>query len=282
VKIPVLWYRGSNSSWCHALPKWLMQSASYEHLTKYSDVPSDGAIVVIKADHVDADELSYDLARFKWLLLIVCANEEGKWAANASDWRNPTKVWLQTPAPHQKFDRAIPWGWAAECVTGSLGRQRSLDWFFSGQVTHLRRIQCIEGMENCIGNGVVVSTRGFSQGMPRDIYLQLLESAKLAPCPSGPITVDSFRVCEALEMGAVPIVPLYSPVRADPLYWEVAFGERCPLPTIEDWANLPALMDEWLGDWEPRAAKIFAWWANRRMAWRRDLLADVEALRAGR
>jgi hypothetical protein len=284
VKIPCLWYRGSQSSWCHALPKWLMQSASYEHFTRYADVPSDGAIVVIKADEVDSDELSYDLARFKWLLLMVCSNEEAKWDSTPIQNRPRlhTKVWLQTPAPHQRFDRAIPWGWAADCVTGSLNGRRSLDWFFSGQVTHARRTECVDALSACDGKGVTVCTRGFSQGLPRDIYLQLMERSKMAPCPSGPVTVDSFRVCEALEMGAVPIVDLYSPVRADPLYWEVAFGEWCPLPTIEDWANLPALMEEWLCDWESRAAKIFAWYGNAKMKWRRDLLADVEALRVGR
>ena len=284
MKIPVLWYRGSQSSWCHTLPKWLMQSVSYEHFTKYSDVPSDGAIVVIKADGVDLDELTYDLARFKWLLLMVCANEEGKWDTTALERKSDTKVWLQTPAPHQRFDRAIPWGWAAECTGNYRGSfsYRSLDWFFAGQNTHVRRRECIAAMEECTGNGAVVKTRGFSQGLPRNIYLDLLGATRMAPCPSGPVTVDSFRVCEALEMGAIPIVDLYSPMRADPLYWEVAFGEWCPLPTIEDWANLPTLMEEWLDDWEVRAAKILAWWGNTRMKWRRDLLADVEALRAGR
>ena len=282
MKIPCLWYRGSNSSWCHALPKWLMQSSSYEHFTKYADVPSDGAIVVIKADEIEMDDLNYDLMRFKWVLLLVCSNEDATWDTSAIERQaHTTKVWLQTPAPHQRFDRALPWGWAAECVAGYPG-SRSLDWFFSGQNTHVRRHECIAAMENCAGHGVVVKTQGFSQGLPRSIYLDLLSVTRMAPCPSGPVTVDSFRVCEALEMGAVPIVDLYSPVRADPLYWEVAFGEWCPLPTIEDWSNLPELMAEWLDDWEVRAAKIFAWWANRRMAWRRHLLSDVEALRAGR
>jgi hypothetical protein len=280
VKIPVLWYKASNSSWCHALPKWLMQSASYEHFTKYADVPSDGAIVVIKADHVDVDELTYDLARFKWLLLMVCANEEGKWDTNALN-HTPVnmKVWLQTPAPHQKADRYFPWGWAADSNMID-DEPRTLDWFFSGQVTHERRAQCVEALSDCRGNGVTVSTKGFSQGLPRDIYLRLLARTKMAPCPSGPVTVDSFRVCEALEHGAIPMVDMKSPVRADPLYWRAVFGEGVPFPTVEHWEDLPELMASWLDGWDDAAAKIFRWWANERQLWRRYLLADVEALRA--
>ncbi len=259
-----------------------MQSASYEHFTKYSDVPSDGAVVVIKADEVDMDELNYDLARLKWVLLLVCSNEEGKWNTDALERRQPTKVWLQSPAPHQKADRYFPWGHASECVTGGLSRLRTLDWFFSGQITHERRAECVEALSLCRGNGVTVATKGFSQGLPRDIYLQLLESARMAPCPSGPITVDSFRVCEALEMGAIPMVDIKSPVRADPLYWQTVFGHDMPLPTVECWEDLPSLMDMWLENWEPSARKILGWYGNLKMRWRRELLADVEALRASR
>ena len=83
-------------------------------------------------------------------------------------------------------------------------------------------------------------------------------------------------------MGAIPIVDMKSPVRADPLYWKAVFGEDVPFPMVECWEDLPDIVDAWLEGWQPKFAKIFAWWANKRQSWRRDLLADVEALRAGR
>ena len=55
-------------------------------------------------------------------------------------------------------------------------------------------------------NRMLVTSEGFSQGIAQDAYYKTLAATKVAPCPSGPITVDSMRVCEALQLGAVPVI----------------------------------------------------------------------------
>jgi hypothetical protein len=55
-------------------------------------------------------------------------------------------------------------------------------------------------------------------------YAQLLSETIFAPCPAGWENLDSFRVCEALEAGCIPIVerrPFYD-------YFRHLFGDhRC-------------------------------------------------------
>lgn len=51
---------------------------------------------------------------------------------------------------------------------------------------------------------------------------------KFVPCPRGWIHADSFRICEALEWGAVPVLK-----EGDCIGWE-----HCPFPVVKEWDEL--------------------------------------------
>jgi hypothetical protein len=277
--IPVVWYNGQ-SSWCHTIVRFFTNQVFFQHFSRRETLPErEVVVVVIKADEADIDELNVDLLRYPAVLLMVCSNEEGKFDRNKI--LHPRfKTWLQTPHPTQAADRFFPWGWTPGCDNPE--GEKKLDYFFAGQDTHRRRAECLRALDTCNGNAVVIRTRGFSQGLPHEMYVNVMASAKVVPCPSGPITVDSFRVCEALELGAIPIADTQSPVfHQYRHYWASVMGGTHPLPMVLEWSSLPDTMAYILEDWERLAPRYALWWQHRKKQWRQELLDDVEELRAG-
>jgi hypothetical protein len=223
----------------------------------------------------DLKWLNSELEQFERVVLIVTANEEGTFETIRLN-HPKLKIWLQTPGDLQFCHRSIPWGWTPACKQVRL--PRPLNWSFAGQNTHDRRRQCIDVLRQIRekkGDGLLYETSSFSSGLSQQNYFQLLSSSKLVPCPSGPITVDTFRVCEALECGAIPIVDTASPTGPYGHYWYRVFGERFPIPLIYDWSSLPEVMDDWLNDWEAKAATAQEWWKAKKGEWIRQLAEDA-------
>ena len=221
-EIEVVWYGGQRGSWCAAIVEFLTEG--FVHRMDLRELKGDGAIVVVKADQVkDINVLARDLAALHWCLLIVTANEDGLLAT--SQFKEKTErtvvlsmrdsgmlqpncfLWLQTPHRHQFARRFLPWGWTPGCAT-EVHAKKIWDWSFAGQITHTRRQQFkIMVRENPkVRDGLysLVESDGFAKGVPQDMYYRLVAGAKVVPCPSGPVTVDSMRVCESLQLGAVP------------------------------------------------------------------------------
>lgn len=280
--IPCLWYNG-RGSWCLAIAEWLTNDLAHfdpgRFVGGHTTLPRDiGAVVVIKADETDIDELNVDLARAPWVLLIVCSNEEGKF--NPMAFQHPNhRLWLQTPHQHQTANHYLPWGWTPGCaVIQPPGR--CWDWAFAGQITHERRRQCVAALKTMDSRrGCLHETAGFSQGLLQQHYFGMLSAAKLAPCPSGPITVDSFRVCEALELGAIPVVDVTSPTGPYPGYWTRVFGTGAPLPVLAgEWVNFPEQAKHWLSNWDRRAEVVGSWWRDWKHSLYRDFINDLADL----
>jgi hypothetical protein len=236
--------------------------------------PAERAIVVVKADQTPSvQQLNADLAQIGRGVLIITGNEEGTFPTVSL--KHPSmKIWLQTPSPKQNANRYLPWGWTPRDIEPPTSSERIFDWSFAGQNSHVRRHECIEALRK-IPHGLLTETDGFSQGLSRNIYWELLHSTKLVPCPSGPITVDSFRVCEALEAGAIPIVDGVSPTGHYRAYWTRVFGPNIPFPIVESWEGLPELMKEWLTDWPGRQETCINWWQAKKGEWLHQLSQDI-------
>ena len=271
-RIKVYWHFGGRGSWCHTLVEFLTRGC--EHFE--SLVPAKRAIVVVKADSVpDTLLLAHELNRFESGVLIVCGNEEGTF--RTEEIKHPRmKVWLQTPAANQTCDRALPWGWTPRKIAAPDSSERIFNWSFAGQNSHVRRHECIEALRK-IPHGLLTETNGFSQGLSRNVYWELLHSTKLVPCPSGPLTVDTFRACESLEAGAIPILDGVSPTGHYRAYWTRVFGPNIPFPIIESWDTLPSVMETWLQNWEERQETCMNWWKAQKGEWLHNLSQDLHA-----
>jgi hypothetical protein len=271
--IEVVWYGGQRGSWCHSLPEWL--TAGYTHAERAILV--DGAILVIKADwDKNIDHLNSYIAGTRWLMLIVTANEEGTFVTERVEHPN-CKIWLQTPHRHQNCDVALPWGWTpgASIETHS---KKDLDCSFAGQITHSRRwdmMAAFPELAKVNRKWEFHGSDGFAKGISQPEYYALLGRSRVVPCPSGPFTVDSFRVCEALQFGAVPIIDSESPTGWYRQYWQRVFGPGCPLKILDEWSEFPVLVEDILLHWTHTVAETRTWWGlykeNLRIKFRNDL-----------
>lgn len=245
------------------------------------EVPQgEGAVVVLPArHHADcADVLNRELARLPWCLLLLCGDEENLFPVARLSHPN-LKVWqmMKRPGgdpnvyplvngytPHVRFLKDVS--------------EKFRDWCFAGQISHSRREQC-EGVLKNMSGGVLLGTAGFTQGYPPEDYMRLMASAKVVPCPSGPVAPDTFRVYEALEAGCVPIVDGKAPIPYPDGYWQQVFGE-VPFPIIQDWNDLPGVMAQELADWPANANRVGSWWLwqKRQMAY--TLQAHLDRLGA--
>ena len=92
-------------------------------------------------------------------------------------------------------------------------------------------------------------------------YRKILEESIFAPCPKGNESVDSFRLCESIEAGAIPI-----PERGDG-YWDSLFQNHHPfmIQANEDWSNIPKWINYLMSNenaLNQYRENIQSWWKN--------------------
>lgn len=252
----------------------------FEFEDRYSFDGLTGAVVVVPAQHHvnDIDWLNEQMSGLEWVLVILTGDEE----ALVPNWdlaHDNMILWVQSPHPNlnDTADRYIPFGY------GPNVRQRldtvpdkDTDWFFSGQVTHKRREQCVKALRT-MGGGMLRETAGFLEGFSPAVYMDWLKASKVAPAPSGPASVDSFRVCEALEAGCIPLADGRTSTKDQRRMWDLTMPGH-PFPIIDDWASAPAITKELLADWPANAARVQAWWIQMKRTYALWLKEDLEEL----
>lgn len=232
----------------------------------------DGAVLIAPLGtartDMRLDHLQSMIAGLDWVVILGTSDEGSKFP-----WRelkHPNmRLWIQTPRPelHYDHDRFLVHGppqgtW--EYFAGFDQPAKDVGWSFMGQVNHERRQEMIYRLrDHRMPPGFLLETEGFTQGLPRHEYLDVLAKSKLALCPSGPVTPDSFRTWEALEAGGLPIVDDRCPAYG-PGYWPLVLGEVPPFPLIEDWANVKDFVDHHLSRWPFPAVEASAWWQRHK------------------
>lgn len=178
---------------------------------------------------------------------------------------------------------------------------RKHTWSFAGQVKTSRAAMLRSARR--IPEGHAHVTQGFGQGLDVAGYADLLADTVFALCPRGNYSVDCFRVSEALEAGAIPIVedgsvtPLWSDVRRPTKflrlhawrpaywranlphagggsYWRTAFGEDFPCPLVRNWNDLEQTLDR--VDVEATSRAVRTWWTEYKRSLARELGEAVD------
>lgn len=272
--IPVVWYEGVRWYGCTKFLNQLFDTTpfvhpdfSFTHFLNAKEVPdTEEAVVVIHGDHQISKvyDIQQYLKKFDRSIVINIGDENG-WFPMDQLQASGRKMWMQMPVPGKHdFCRRFILGYPPDAPSyiQVLGGDKSHDWFFSGQITHSHRQRCAEQLRT-LTNGVLKETSGFFQGFGREEYYRQMNEAKVIPCPSGPVTPDTFRVWEALESGCVPIVDASCPKSGFPPYfWEYVFDEKPPFQLVHNWDCLPDLIEEQLKEWPHNAIKLSAWWQN--------------------
>ena len=250
----------------------------------------DGAVVIVngRTHTEDADAINADIARLRWVLFIDTGDEESSFP-----WRkikHPImRVWIMLPRMnvHDDVSFRLPNGYrneTHEMLKGIGFQEKPVDWFFSGQVNHERREQCVQELvclrdsgENA--NGVLHQGNTFgAELMPYNEYLKQMAETKIVLCPSGIESPDNFRLYEALEAGCLPIVDAFSTNFKTAGFWRYIFGDDIPFPIVNYWDVLPKLMPELLKGYPENANRCFAWWQLKKREIKYKLLDDVKEL----
>jgi len=137
---------------------------------------------------------------------------------------------------------------------------RAYTWSFSGHIDKTTRPKMAENMST-VPNGLSYFKRS---GEYHGYALTPVEMADMynnsifVPCPKGNESIDSFRVCEALQAGALPIVE-----RSD--YWSNLYGDDHPLIEIDDWNQAPSTIQALMSNMESleqQRLTTYNWWVK--------------------
>lgn len=104
----------------------------------------------------------------------------------------------------------------------------------------------------------------------RDTFLDLLDSSAFMPCPMGNTQLETMRLYEVLERGAIPVLPR----RRTSSYFEDLLGDHHPLPAFYNWREARHFCEALYvdsGELDAMQARIATWWAQKK----RDVRADV-------
>ena len=222
---------------------------------------TDGAIIIIPGRYWfnRCNEISEAIAKYEWVLAIRSGDEEDQLDPEKVFHRN-IKWWIQTPHPTRDYGdaRFIGVGFPPHFNT-LRDAVRDTDVFLSAQNTHIRRTECFTALRKLVANTDITETSGFTQGLPAHDYAARMCRAKVAPCPSGPESPDSFRLFEALESHTVPIADDLAPHSGSSGFWQRLFINP-PFPVLTTYTQLPGYIVDQLETWPANSNRITAWW----------------------
>ena len=245
----------------------------------FESLPSADRTVVVVPGAYQGDcvaNINKELSKYRKVLAIVTSDEECKFPLHRLS--HPDML------IYGQYGGAllnIPLGYTPQ-TRKELKRigyvSKSTPWYFAGQINHSRR-RLMAGVLNAYDadHNKFFPTAGFAQGAQPWHYFENMSRTCAVPCPPGNETQDSFRVYEALESGAVPIVDRFS-AQGNGDYWSRLFP-HAPFPVIDSYEQLPFAIEK--AQSKSYRNTVFAWWIAEKMKWRqqfKEALGIREAL----
>lgn len=216
-------------------------------------------------------ELNRELAKYEKICVFITSDEENKF--DGSKLFHPDMILY---SQYGGYGHPFPLGYAPGTREHlrKIGPQvKDLDSVFMGQVTHWRRKELAKYIEH-LPNSYFLGTDGFSKGYSRNLYLEMLSRGKVAPCPTGAVHVDSFRLYEALEAGCVPIADSISPLKSSSdRFFERLFRDL-PFPLYADISKVPGMVRA-ISNIPDAGNKVMAWWINKKYQIKAQLKHDL-------
>ncbi len=157
-------------------------------------------------------------------------------------------VFRQYWSPFANYDNVttIPVGWKSGFFSADKSKIEDfhipIDCCFFGEVK-VDRQPMIDVMTNSFrGKCFIWKTKRFGCETSASIEKQIsvYKTSTIVPCPSGNCHPDTFRVCEVLESGGIPVIKNYLGFE----YHTKVFGEETPIPKINNWNELPGLVEK--------------------------------------
>lgn len=190
----------------------------------FGDFGDNVVLIPAKDQAPYINQINQRLSDIPYCVVLIMSDEESQFPYEQLSHPR-MKVWVQYP--NRKADRYIPAGYSPEKVTS---REKTLDWFWGGQVTHEDRYELVKELHKLKG-GHLIESQGFTQGGPLKDYLNIMATAKLVPCPRGTVSPDTMRMYDALELGCTPVIR-----QRDEAFFRKLLGDF-PFPVIQDWSD---------------------------------------------
>ena len=254
--------------WDYGLLKEMFDKHSIEQI-KVSSLPiTDRAFVVIPGpQNIGHEEhISKELQNIYRLVLFITGDEEGVFDIDKIDHPN-AEIWIQYPHKKHEAYNKLPIG-APQHLKNNLPEYKTKTYnvFFAGQITHQRRQQ-LAGAIALVNNALYKPTDGFAKGDKPIYYYDNLASSRIAACPAGAVSVDSFRLYEAIEMMSFPVADLRNSNGVLDNFYKRVFDEVIPFNRIKDWNQLPNLTLSLLTEYPNNMHNVVCWWIK----YKRDL-----------
>lgn len=240
---------------------------------------AENAIVIIPARHHKGmeNQIQKELDKINNCIFFALGDEEAEFNVHKI---RANYIYVQNPHPgqHDMYDR-IGTGYPPQIkLLDEVSFKKDFNVFFSGQNTHTRRQQALKHLNNFADfhEGLeIYETKGFTQGLSHKEYYDRMARAKIAPCPSGAVIPDSFRLFEAFESMAVAIADEVNPSGSIQEYWDWLFEEVNPIIKIKDWSEVGGKILEILEDWDSIVQKQTCWWLLYKRNFRLRLVSQL-------
>jgi hypothetical protein len=138
--------------------------------------------------------------------------------------------------------------------------QRPYLWSFLGSGKRGSRPEMLNALKPLKPSFIHVTDAGSVQPIEKDRYQEILRESIFVPCAMGNVNLDTFRISEALECGAIPV--LEKRMRFD--YFAKLFGPH-PLPTFANWSLAARFLEATYNDRDAlnRLQRVCSgWWSD--------------------
>ena len=239
------------------------------------DIPDTGDrhIFVIPGEYQNpfVKLINQELSKYEKVLVIITSDEQNVFNTSRLSHKDMI-IYSHFPTKKKNFniDKWIPLGYTPWCreYNKEIGNtEKSIDWFFAGQITHKSRRKLIEQLRNLNKIGELLETEGFAQGMDHLEFTKKMNMAKVIPCPRGAVSFESFRMYEALEAGCIPV--------PEDLEMMNMLFPNSPLTVLDSWDNVNDYISNFSERYPELNNKVFAWWQLEKRNLKHRIMHDL-------
>lgn len=249
--ISVIWWGQSRGNW----DSGLLCSIFDYHTDVFNQInekhpPVQERAIVIIVGKPDPEVLREYLLKMNSGVVILTSEEDSyfNWQYAIPDH---LEIWTQYYAPNKKeIKERLLLGFPNRMKDFKIEQSLSKKylWSFVGQVQNPFREKCVDvlrSLSGTVNEGFMYTVEGFGgqgNGLDYQTYLNICAQSKYIICPAGSMCVDSFRLYEAMECGAIPITDRRSPRDAEDFdYWKEVYPNN-EIITVGDWSELPRVL----------------------------------------
>lgn len=193
--------------------EWVTQmfgSLIKEHITDGSNfVVMDNCLLIDQFVHVKRREYYRAFRSHRNAFLLHLSDEQfhGGYEAYANFTGIFRNYWSAIFNPASV--KILPLGYSnglARHIQPKLASERKYLWSFAGETARASRPEMVAALKSISPHLCCATDKNGTAALAPDRYRELLGDTVFAPCPMGRLNLECFRLYEALESGAIPIV----------------------------------------------------------------------------